>query len=122
MLSTLKKSFTPKPSTKSKEKCVWPTTEPRYILSKPLCWTSRASMRNIIPLREVLKELLTNVTILSTEEVDIKTSAYSKASSDVNSKVQVLPPPSTIYEDNAARLKFSRLSTLTPRTKHIAVP
>ena len=79
------------------------------------------AMRDLIPIREIIKEVLievfkTNPTILY--------STYSKAFEDVteqNTNLHVIPQ-STVYEDNAACLKFAQLPRITPRTKHIGIP
>jgi len=79
------------------------------------------SMRDLIPLREILKELKT--TVFKQIEVKQKCSSKSKSFSDIVTEENESPiPKSKVYEDNAACLKFARLPRLTPRTKHIAVP
>jgi len=77
-----------------------------------------ASMRDLIPLREILKEIQTYVFEKKAPKVVCR--AESKAFEEVKS--DELIPSSTVYEDTAACLKFARLPRLTPRTKHIAVP
>jgi hypothetical protein len=41
---------------------------------------------------------------------------------DYNDDTKYNIPPSTVYEDNDACLKFDQMPRLTPRTKHIGVP
>jgi hypothetical protein len=68
------------------------------------------SMGELIPIRRVLKELFQYV--------------FSKKSSvtySTKSKAFTIPP-STVYEDNSACLKFARMPRMTPRTKHIGIP
>ena len=76
-------------------------------------------MRDLIPIREILKEIKMHV--LSTTDSDVSYSAHSKAFSDADVGNMDLPQ-SVVYEDNAACLKFARMPKLSPRTKHIAVP
>ena len=79
------------------------------------------SMRDLIPLREIQKEI--NKVVFHKEIHMPKCTANSKSFSDIISTEQESPiPKSKVYEDNAACLKFARLPRLTPRTKHIAVP
>jgi hypothetical protein len=77
------------------------------------------AMRDLIPIREILKEIKMHV--LATTDSDVSYSAYSKAFSDADVGNMDLPQ-SVVYEDNAACLKFARMPKLSPRTKHIAVP
>ena len=79
------------------------------------------SMRDLIPLREVLKDI--NSTVFKQVDHTPKCSANSKSFSDIiTDEIEITLPPSKVYEDNNACLKFARLPRLTPRTKHIAVP
>jgi len=79
------------------------------------------SMRDLIPLREVLKEI--NDVVFKKEQLIPRCSTNSKSFSDIiTSEHESTIPQSKVYEDNAACLKFARLPRLTPRTKHIAVP
>jgi hypothetical protein len=78
------------------------------------------SMRDLIPIREVLKEIMT---IVFDRDHDVVYRSHSKAFDDVTSGlVKHNIPQSTVYEDNDACLKFARMPKLTPRTKHIGVP
>lgn len=79
------------------------------------------SMRDLIPIREVLKEIMT---IVFRVPATISYHAHSKAFADVSLGTTPLYniPASTVYEDNDACLKFARMPKLTPRTKHIGVP
>ena len=79
------------------------------------------SMRDLIPLREILKEIMDCV--FKQTDTPPKCSVNSKPFSDIVSTEAENPiPKSKVYEDNAAYLKFARLPRLTPRTKHIAIP
>jgi hypothetical protein len=80
------------------------------------------SMRDLIPIRQVLEELLT---IVFHRPQKIVYHAHSKAFDDVIPgsipKSSVLDQP-TVYEDNQACLKFARMSQLSPCTEHIGIP
>ena len=77
------------------------------------------SMRDLIPIREILKEVMTIVFDMSPS---ISYHSHSKAFDDtVGSSAHVIPQ-STVFEDNDACLKFARMPKLTPRTKHIGIP
>ena len=78
------------------------------------------SMRDLIPLREILKEIKMHV--FDSNDQDTSYSTYSKAFSDVEAGNMDTIPQSVVYEDNAACLKFARMPKLSPRTKHIAIP
>ena len=100
----------------------------------PLLWTSKmqtqialstmeaeylalsASMRDLIPLREVVKEILTQVLIDNESQVSYR--AHSRTFEDVKDTI----PMSTVYEDNQACLKHAMMPKMSPRTKHIGVP
>jgi hypothetical protein len=77
------------------------------------------SMRDLIPIREVLKEIMTQVFEL---EPKITYHSHSKAFEDTIGTTPHVIPQSTVYEDNDACLKFARMPKLTPRTKHIGMP
>jgi hypothetical protein len=77
------------------------------------------SMRDLIPIREVLKEVMSQV---FTVEPNITYHSHSKAFDDTVGTAPHLIPQSTVYEDNDACLKFARMPKLTPRTKHIGTP
>jgi len=77
------------------------------------------SMRDLIPIREILKEIM--ITVFEKGKLDVKFHAHSKAFEDTRAGCEALIPQSTVYEDNDACLKFARMPKLTPRTKHIAV-
>ena len=78
-------------------------------------------MRDLIPLREILKEI--NKIVFKQEKLTPRCSTNSKSFSDIISNESENPiPKSKVYEDNAACLKFTRFPRLTPRTKHIAIP
>ena len=69
------------------------------------------SMRDLIPLRETIKELQTYVFNSSS---NLQTSTLSTAFEPI--------PQSTVYEDNESCLRLASLGKMTPRTKHIAIP
>ena len=77
------------------------------------------SMRDLIPIREVLKEVMT---IVFNTEPKITYHSHSKAFADTVGTTPHVIPQSTVYEDNDACLKFARMPKLTPRTKHIGIP
>ena len=78
------------------------------------------SMRDLIPIREILKELMT---IVFEMEPRYEYHAHSKAFQDAQEgTMKHSIPESTVYEDNQACLKFARMPKLSPRTKHIGVP
>jgi hypothetical protein len=78
------------------------------------------SMRDLIPIREVLKEIMT---IVFERENTIVYHSHSKAFEDASVGMMLHNiPQSTVFEDNDACLKFARMPKLTPRTKHIGVP
>ena len=77
------------------------------------------SMRNLIPIREVLKELMT---IVFERTPLITYHSHCKAFDDSIGTTSFAIPQSTVYEDNDACLKFARMPKLTPRTKHIGIP
>ena len=78
------------------------------------------SMRDLIPIRQILQEIMTVV-------FDIKPTityrSLSKAFEDVKEgSILSNVEQSTVYEDNHACLKFARMAQLSPRTKHIGIP
>lgn len=99
---------------KMQTQCALSTMESEYLALSQ-------SMRDLIPLREVLKEI--NDVVFKKEQLIPRCSTNSKSFSDIiTSEHESTIPQSKVYEDNAACLKFARLPRLTPRTKHIAVP
>ena len=82
--------------------------------------TLSQSMRDLIPIREVLKEIMT---VVFERTATIAYHSHSKAFEDANEGTILYNiPQSTVFEDNDACLKFARMPKLTPRTKHIGVP
>jgi hypothetical protein len=77
------------------------------------------SMRDMIPVREILKEICCMV--FGDPEYTPKCKTHYKAFKDATPGEGIIPQ-STVYEDNQACLKFAQMSKLSPRTKHIAVP
>jgi hypothetical protein len=80
------------------------------------------SMRDLIPIRQILEELLT---MALHRTPTILYHAHSKAFDEVAPgsipKSSVLAK-STVYEDNQACLIFARMAQLNPRTKYIGIP
>jgi hypothetical protein len=74
------------------------------------------AMRDLIAIREVLKEIRSQVFQLSNPLMESPT--YSMAAKTF---IPVLPS-SQVYEDNEACLKFATMPRMSPRTKHIAIP
>ena len=77
------------------------------------------SMQDLIPIREVLKEIMT---IVFKVEPAITYHSHSQAFTDTVGTTAHVIPQSTVFEDNEACLKFARMPKLTPRTKHIGIP
>jgi Reverse transcriptase (RNA-dependent DNA polymerase). len=74
------------------------------------------AMRELIAVREVMKELRLNVFKI-TDSLS-KSPTYSMMAKTFVAPVQ----PSDVFEDNEACLKFATLPRMSPRTKHIAIP
>ena len=99
---------------KMQTQCALSTMESKYLALSQ-------SMRDLIPLWEVLKEI--NEVEFNKQVLNPKCVMNSKSFSDIVSDASESPIPKIkVYEDNNACLKFARLPHLTPRTKHIAVP
>jgi hypothetical protein len=78
------------------------------------------SMRDLIPIRQILQEIMSIVFCASPIIVN---HSHSKAFDDV--KTGSMPSTveqSTVNEDNQACLKFASMAQLLPRTKHIGIP
>ena len=79
------------------------------------------SMRDLIPIREILKQIALHV--FDVGNTQIRYTTKSSTFKDVADHEQVqLIPQSKFHEDNDACLKFARMPKLTPRTKHIGIP
>ena len=78
------------------------------------------SMRDLIPIREVLKEIMSVVFQVS-KSISYQTHSKSVGMDDKEDEKYNIPQ-STVYEDNDACLQFARMPRLTPRTKHIGIP
>jgi Reverse transcriptase (RNA-dependent DNA polymerase) len=78
------------------------------------------AMRDLIPIREVLKEIMTVVFEVNKSISYVTHSKSVHAPHNVDKKYNI--PPSTVFEDNDACLKFAQMPRLTPRTKHIGIP
>ena len=72
------------------------------------------SMRELIAIREVLKEIQTYVISGKTQKTIFRT--HSKAFT-----LDTIPQ-SIVHEDNEACLKFATMPKMSPRTKHIGLP
>ena len=99
---------------KMQTQCALSTMESEYLALSQ-------AMRDIVPLREIMKEI--NKEVFDNVIHMPKYTAKSKSFSDIVSTAQENPlPKSKVNEDNEAYLKFAQLPRLTPRTKHIVVP
>jgi hypothetical protein len=72
-------------------------------------------MCDLIPIQEVVKEIMTTVFQVS------KTISYQTYSNDNNAEKYNIPQ-STVFEENDACLQFARIPRLTPQAKHIGIP
>jgi hypothetical protein len=88
------------------------TMEAEYI-------TLSQSMRDLIPVREILKDI--KRFMLIEEGYTLKCTTHSKAFKEVESGEGIITP-SLVYEDNEACLKFAQMPKLSPRTIHVGVP
>jgi hypothetical protein len=79
------------------------TTETEYI-------ALHQSMRDLIPIREILKEIKPECT------------THSKAFQDGAPLPNEIIPQSEVFEDNAACMKFAHMPKIPPHTKHLEVP
>ena len=70
------------------------------------------SMRDLIPLREITKEM----------QQYVHTTNISKLSMSTLSKAFHPIPQSTVFEDNESCLRLANLGKMSPRTKHIGIP
>jgi hypothetical protein len=81
------------------------------------------SMRDLIPIRQILQEIMT---IVFKVTPTIEYHSHSKAFEDVKSGSMEASAStieqSTVFGDNNACLKFARMAQLSPRTKHIGIP
>jgi hypothetical protein len=75
------------------------------------------SMSDLIPIREMLKEIMKIV--FGIEGHAPKCTTHSKACKDIECTDI---PTSNVYEDNAACIKLAMMPKLSPRTKHIGIP
>ena len=74
---------------------------------------------HLIPIREVLKEI---VDVVFELEPEITYHSHAKAFNDTEiGSMKYTISQSTVYEDNEACLKVARMPKLAPRTKHIGV-
>jgi hypothetical protein len=77
------------------------------------------SMRDLIPIREILKEIMLEVL---NEKFKPECTTHSKAFVDATPSPNDIIPQSELFEDSSACLKFAQIPKLPPRTKYIAVP
>lgn len=78
------------------------------------------SMRDLIGIREILKEIIREVFDSDTTTLNPTYSTISRTFT--KSKTASILPKSIVYEDNTACLKFATMPKMSPRTKHIAIP
>ena len=79
------------------------------------------SMRDLIAVREVLKEILCPVFKPSDNKSQPTYATISRSFNKPDNHQKILPK-SIVYEDNTACLKFATMPKMSPRTKHIAIP
>ena len=72
------------------------------------------AMRELIPVREIIKEIYTHVLNDTDKLQEVSYNAVSRTFGEI--------PQSIVHEDNEACLKFANLPKMSPRTKHIAIP
>jgi hypothetical protein len=77
------------------------------------------SMRDIIPTREILKEIMLEVL---NDKFKSECTTHSKAFLDATPSPDEIIPQSEVKEDSAACLKFAQMPKNSPRTKYLAVP
>jgi hypothetical protein len=75
------------------------------------------SMRDLIPIRETLKEIMKIV--FGIEGHAPKCATHSKEFEDVECTAI---PTSNVYEDSAACIALAMMPKLSPRPKHIGIP
>ena len=78
------------------------------------------AMRNLIPIQEVLKEVMTIVFEVPKTISYVTHSKLVYNNHDEVEEYNILQ--STVFEDNDACLKFAQMPRLTPCTKHIGIP
>jgi hypothetical protein len=76
-------------------------------------------MRDIIPVREVLKEI---ILVVFEKKFTPECTTHSKAFQDGTPSKDEIIPQSKVFEDNMTCMKFAQIPKLSPRTKHLAVP
>jgi hypothetical protein len=77
------------------------------------------SMRDLIPIREILREIMLKVL---NEKFKPECTTHSKAFMDATPSPNEIIPQSEVFEDNAACMKFAQMPKLSPRTKYLGVP
>jgi hypothetical protein len=77
------------------------------------------SMRDLITIREILKEIMLEVL---NEKFKFECNTHSKVFVDEEPSSNEIIPQSEVFEDNAACMKFAQIPKNSPRTKYLAVP
>jgi hypothetical protein len=77
------------------------------------------SMRDLIPIRQILEEIMTTVFRITPT---IHYRSLSKADDVKDGSMPSSIEQSTVYEDNHPFMKFACMAQLSPRTKHIGIP
>jgi hypothetical protein len=77
------------------------------------------SMRDLIPIREILKEIMLEVL---NEKFKPECTTHSKACVDATPSPNETIPQSEVFEDNSACTKFAQMTIFSPRTTYLAVP
>jgi hypothetical protein len=77
------------------------------------------SMRDLISIREILKEIMLEV---FDDIFKPECTTHSKAFVDATPSPNEIIPQSELFEDNAICMKFTQMPKLSPRTKYLAVP
>jgi hypothetical protein len=77
------------------------------------------STRDLIPIRERLKEIMLEI---FDEKLKPECITHSKAFQDGTPSKDELIPQSDFFEDNMACMNFAQMPKLSPRTKHLSIP
>jgi hypothetical protein len=76
-------------------------------------------MRDLIPIREILKEIMLEI---FDEKFKPKFITHSIAFQDGIPSKDELIPQSQVFEDNMACMKFAQMPKFPPRNKHFSIP
>jgi hypothetical protein len=74
------------------------------------------STRDLIPIREILKEIMLEVL---DENFKSECTTHSNAFQDGTQPLNKIIPQSEVFEGNSACMKFAQMPKLSPRTKNI---